>query len=93
MKIRNGFVSNSSSSSFMMVGVDYSSLTHTQKQLIENSNLEVDEEQDIAGISHYIGEYDTKSFSLPLIAKDELKIRCVLGEEVEVKVFVGMTYS
>ena len=56
MKIRNGFVSNSSSSSFIMIGVD-SKLTEKQTPLSSESGLRtlyIDEYGDVEEVTGYI---------------------------------------
>ena len=56
MKIRNGFVSNSSSSSFIMIGVD-SKLTEKQTPLSSDSGLRslyIDEYGDVEEVTGYI---------------------------------------
>ena len=96
MKIRNGFVSNSSSSSFLVVGVEASKLTEEQINKALDSGLEEcgnTEYRPLIGIQRYISEGDTESFPVALIIAAEHTVRSVLGDEIDIKVFVGTTYS
>jgi len=43
MKIRNGFVSNSSSSSFVCIGVDVSEETELKEKFVDRDNYELSE--------------------------------------------------
>lgn len=69
MKIRQGFVSNSSSSSFIMFGVQLKeSLTDEQDELIEQSELDMIAEDDgfktpVIGIIYNFDEYDSIDYA------------------------------
>ena len=101
MKLRNGFVSNSSSSSFLIVGVDQSKLTDEQIKLMEDNGFkeccelgyEDDESGNILGKEWYIGEYKTESFSSNAITDVVDNIQSVLGKKADIRVIVGSRYS
>lgn len=99
MKIRNGFVSNSSSSSFLIVGIEKSKLTEEQIKLAEDNELEQcgydegDRDYTIIGREWHIDEYVTKEFALSQINDVAKKIQSVLGEKAVAQLFVGSRYS
>ena len=97
MKIRSGFVSNSSSSSFLLVGMKKDELTPEQLTMANNGGLEEHggdfDEPCFIGEEWYISEYETKSFHWDDVQDAYDRIRNVLGDEVDIKVYVGMRYS
>jgi len=96
MKIRNGFVSNSSSSSFVLVGVKLSDITEKQRQLLEDNNfdeLDDDENPEAIGVQlGYASDYETEEISFSDLnhARDNIK---KLLNDVDVKVFFGERYG
>jgi len=51
MKIRNGFVSNSSSSSFVVIGFPYSQLTNKmRKKYLENKGVKLNEDDSLLDV-------------------------------------------
>ena len=90
MKLRAGFVSNSSSSSFLLVGIRADE-TKLSLDEIEALGLETANNGELVGVHHYIGEYETEAFSFADLAKDAQKVRDALG--VEPRVYSGMECS
>lgn len=90
MKIRNGFVSNSSSSSFLLVGVEADKVTLSTEEL-EDMGFSFACDCELVGVHWYISEYDTKDVSVQQITDAAQKVRDKLG--VEPRVYAGMEYS
>ncbi|KKM97488.1 hypothetical protein LCGC14_1167390 [marine sediment metagenome] len=96
MKIRSGFVSNSSSSSFLLVGVKKDELTSEQLTMANSGGLEEHgglDEPYFIGEEWYIGEYETKGFCWDDVQNAYDKVRNVLGCEVDIKVYVGTRWG
>jgi len=85
MKIRNGFVSNSSSSSFVLYGSYVDDLTEEQKEKFNEHDfltfLQDDEEGDVIGIyPHQIDE------NLPLVKTKKMIYNVLKKDFSEIKV-------
>lgn len=93
MKIRFGFVSNSSSSSFVLVGVDSSNLTDKQKEELYTNGFEdnsYDDPQAI-GVRWRASDYEVESISIDEINGAAKKLKD-LGFN-NVKVYFGEVYG
>lgn len=90
MKIRNGFVSNSSSSSFMLIGVKACDISLSLDEALD-LGFETANDGELVGVHFYVSEYETESFTLAQIQTAAQAVRDKLGKEPEV--FVGMEYS
>ena len=95
MKIRNGFVSNSSSSSFVMVGVRVSALSDDDIKKLEDGGCWQDNyEYPVAVGKKWRGdEYETESMSIAEISSASDEIKKILGRDVDVELFFGMVYD
>jgi len=94
MKIRNGFVSNSSSSSFVVLGVKYSK--SDAADLANKHKLHMIDDADIIGIHYFSasddGDIDESTMTPEDIKKDFDKLKAIFGEDAEIKWFSGMDY-
>ena len=97
MKIRNGFVSNSSSSSFILVGVKLSDITEDQRELLENNSCfsDVDNCEDPMAIGEEwtASDYEINSISLSDLNKSATDLKNLLGGNINVSVFFGERYG
>jgi hypothetical protein len=97
MKIRSSFVSNSSSSSFIMVGVNLSEISSEQRNLLEENGFY--DTDDLMGNETAIGkswsasDYETETISLSELNDIAAQIKSVIGDDVEVSVMFGERYS
>lgn len=93
MKVRNGFVSNSSSSSFVVLGVRYDG--DDKYDLVEQHDLHSVSDTDIVGV-YYFGadDYgtDEQDVSPEEIQKDFDRLREIFGEDAKIRWFSGMEY-
>ena len=100
MKIRNGFVSNSSTSSFLIIGYDVSDLNiEDVPRKIHDASLMVGEDyglksdQSILGIS-YIWEYDGGHTDMADIYKRLEEVKEFFGlDKRPIKLFWGTIYG
>jgi hypothetical protein len=96
MKIRSGFVSNSSSSSFLMIGVSYAG--EDQEEILDKYE-ELDslcgEDDDGCSVLGFklmdIDEYSWNSmkFDMDELNQYQKKLKKIFGKDVEVKIFAG----
>ena len=102
MKIRSGFVSNSSTSSFLLIGFEA-----TQKQIDEyirkyeeredgycgfdedENGVALVEEQKLIGVKFSIEEYDTDSISFKDAEKYAKLLRKLYGKNTKIRVYAG----
>ena len=87
MKIRNGFVSNSSSSSFMLVGLTVNETGMTIKEL-QNLGFRFANEAEIVGVHWNVSEYKIDEIPVTEVLDAIQKVRDKLGKEP--RVYVGM---
>lgn len=92
MKTRNGFVSNSSTSSFLLVGLNREEVGLDLEQIeeLEEHGFETANDGELFGVYFYVGEYEAKSFSFEEIEKAREKFRKHIGKEP--KIFSGAQY-
>lgn len=93
MKIRNGFVSNSSSSSFVLLGVNYTG--NNLMELLEKYDLDNVDDTDILGIRYFSisdDDYDCTSVIIApdTIQKDFDRLYEIFGEDAKIKWFSGV---
>lgn len=94
MKIRNGFVSNSSSSSFVILGVKYTGSDGID--IMKKHGLGCNSDGDVIGIDyfHISDDSDLKEseISLEEIQKDFDKLRVAFGEDAKIRWYYGMEF-
>jgi hypothetical protein len=95
VKVRSGFVSNSSSSSFVLVGFEIPRNVETD-DLLEKHKLSYLSEQDVVGM--YINYWDSYDFTISSLQEVESVIATVkaVAKEVgveEVRLYSGTVYN
>ena len=95
MKIREGFVSNSSSSSFVLLGIKRTTQDiNSWNDLIEKYDLQEVYDENIAGFHYFssddCGEVEETQVSLADVQKSIDKLKQIFGEDADIKWFSGM---
>jgi len=96
MKIRSGFVSNSSSSSFLLIGVDINSITDEQRELLEKNGFDsVDNYEDPGAIGSewYASDYEINDIAVSTVNDTVAEIKSLLGEDADVRIYFGERYG
>ena len=100
MKTRNGFVSNSSSSSFIIVGCDVSLCSEEVKEKLLDEKFDyvgyyLDEnDEDFIGDFRSVSDYEYKTITVKQLdtAAIEQKIKSIVPD-ADVKIWFGSRYS
>lgn len=88
MKIRSGFVSNSSSSSFLLIGVAVSSGTYQHDTIPGNLDfVDGEGEDDLVGVKFWADGWE--EIPLQKFLDCVYQVKCALGEDANISVFFG----
>lgn len=100
MKVRSGFVSNSSSSSFLLIGFKANKAQiKKHNEMCDNEELdpyydfEMIDELDLIGFSISASNGETECISLEYIKEKTETLKSIFGNDIVVELWVGTRYT
>lgn len=92
MKIRDGFVSNSSSSSFILIGVKTASV---DADLLEKCGFDyayTEGDDELVGVKCRVSDYEVDSMSMKDVEDAVQRVKGKFGEDADIQIFFGQEY-